>query len=46
VIETTEIVTGLSPFLTYDFKVRARNVINFSVDSTELTNIIAAQPPD
>lgn len=43
--ETKEIVTGLSPGVTYKFKVRARNIVNYGQYSSAL-QVLAAQIPD
>ena len=44
VVEANEIVTGLTPGQTYEFKIEARNVIGLSEYSSVLT-VLAAQEP-
>lgn len=38
-------VTGLTPGVTYSFRVKALNVVNYSVYSSSI-NVLAAQEPD
>jgi hypothetical protein len=45
IAEKSEIVTGLTSGVTYKFKVQSRNVVDFSLDSSEVS-ILAAQQPD
>ena len=45
VVVKTETVTGLTPGLTYRFKVEARNIISYSEFSSHV-DILAAQIPD
>jgi len=45
ILEKSEIVTGLTPGVTYKFVVKSRNIVDFSVYSSEVS-ILAAQQPD
>jgi hypothetical protein len=45
VIEQTEIITGLTPGVSYKFMVQSRNIVNFSLNSAEIT-IQAVQVAD
>jgi len=45
ILEKSEIVTGLTPGVTYKFVVKSRNIVDFSVYSFEVS-ILAAQQPD
>ena len=45
IAEKSEIVTGLTPGVTYKFVVKSRNIVDFSVYSAEVS-ILAAQQPD
>jgi hypothetical protein len=40
-VQTNDIITGLTPGQTYKFKVEARNIIGFSEYSSELTVLAA-----
>lgn len=44
-LERSEIITGLTPGVTYKFKVQSRNIIDFSIES-EPISIEAAQVPN
>jgi hypothetical protein len=45
IVESTEIITGLSPGSNYKFKIKSRNIIGFS-DYSSIVVIKAAQVPD
>lgn len=45
IIEQTEIVTGLTPGVTYSFLVQARNIVGLSANSAAVVEL-AAQVPD